>query len=228
MQGEVYRIWVLDAKIHGLALPPGALLIPVEVRQEGGVVAPLRVCCVTLVAGARGPRLHAVFLRWGATHIRCHHGAIEGDVFKLGHAAARGPLLVIAGVHGRLDEEVAAEVKGEQKAKEKTPQSKGCIHVDPIMRARGQTQGAGSSKRVIQQGRGSPVWKLSLTPTYVHPLWNEVCAGSALIRSSVRQTEEGREWGWGPEGRRKLPHLVASVNTAAAIHSEQKAFPYER
>lgn len=147
MQGEVYRIWVLDAKIHGLALPPGALLIPVEVRQEGGVVAPLRVCCVALVAGARRPRLHAVFLRWGATHIRCHHGAIEGDVLKLGHAAARGPLLVIAGVHGRPDEEVAAEVKGEENAKEKTPQSKGCIHLDPIMRDLGRTKCTKLQKR---------------------------------------------------------------------------------
>lgn len=53
MQGEVDRIWVLDAKIHGLALPPSALLVPVEVSQEGGVVAPLWVRCIALVAGAR-------------------------------------------------------------------------------------------------------------------------------------------------------------------------------
>lgn len=123
MQGEVYRIRMLDAKIHGLALPPGALLIPVEVGQEGGVVTALRVRCVALVAGARWPRLHAEFLRRGAAHIRYHHGAIEGDVLKLGHAAARGALLVIAGVHGRSDQEVAAKMKGEEKAKERRPRS---------------------------------------------------------------------------------------------------------
>lgn len=228
---------MLDAKIHGLALPPGALLIPVEVGQEGGVVTALRVRCVALVAGARWPRLHAEFLRRGAAHIRYHHGAIEGDVLKLGHAAARGALLVIAGVHGRSDQEVAAKMKGEEKAKERRPRSKGCIHADPFVQAWGQTQCAWSCKKVIQQGRGSLIWKLSSTRCEVSNMcspsveWNEVWAGSPLIRSSVRQTEEGQGWGWGPEGRRslwKLPHLLASVNTAAALTSQCNDFSWWR
>lgn len=53
VQGEVDRIRVLDAEIHGLALPPSALLVPVEVCQEGDVMAPLWVRCIAQVAGAR-------------------------------------------------------------------------------------------------------------------------------------------------------------------------------
>lgn len=43
VQGEVDRIGVLDPVKHGLALPPCVLLVPVEVRQEAGVVAQLRI-----------------------------------------------------------------------------------------------------------------------------------------------------------------------------------------
>lgn len=130
VQGEVDGIRVLDAKIHGLALPPGALVVPVEVRQQGGVVAPLGVRRVALVAGARRPRLHAVLLGRRAARVRRHRGAVEGDVLEFGHAAARGPLVVVAGVHGCPDEEVALEVQGEEEAQERRPPSQGWMHVD--------------------------------------------------------------------------------------------------
>lgn len=125
MEGEVDRIGMLDAVVHGLALPPRVLLAPVEVCQEAGVVAPLRVRRVTAVARARRARLHAVVLGRGAAHVGRHHRAVEGEVLEFGHAAARGaPLLIVAGVHRGPDEEVAVQVKGEQEG-----HSKGCIHV---------------------------------------------------------------------------------------------------
>lgn len=200
VQGEVDRIRVLNAKIHRLALPPSALLVPVEVCQEGGIVAPLRVRCVALVAGARWPRLHAVFLRWGAAHVRYHHGAIEGNVLKLGHAAAWGPLLVIAGVHGRPDKEVAVEMKGKEKAQERRPPSQGCIHVDsqPFWARSGSDPKCTElQEKVIQQGRGSLVWELSLTLSlwslqHMLTLWSGVrLAGSPLIRSRQRRARGG-------------------------------------
>ena len=129
VEGEVDRIGVLDAIVHGRALPPCALLAPVEVRQEAGVVAQLRVWRVAAVARARRARLHAVVLRWGAAHVGCHHRPIEGEVFELGHAAARGALLlIVAGVHRGPGGEVAVQMKREQEG-----HSKGCVHVYELL-----------------------------------------------------------------------------------------------
>ena len=129
VEGEVDRIWVLDPIEHGLALPPRRLLVPVEVRQEAGVVAQLRVRRVAVVAGARGARLHAVVLGGGAAHVGRLHRVIEGDVLELGQAAAGEAVLIVAGVHRGPDKEVAVEMKGEQKGREKRSRSRGCIHV---------------------------------------------------------------------------------------------------
>lgn len=119
VQGEVDRIGVLDPVKHGLALPPCVLLVPVEVRQEAGVVAQLRIGGVAEAAGARRARLHAVLLGRRAAHVGRHHCAVEGDVLELGHAAARGALPVVAGVHCGPDEEVTLQMEGEQKAQER-------------------------------------------------------------------------------------------------------------
>lgn len=77
-------------------------------------------------------------------------------------------------------------------------------------------------REVIQhQKKGSPGWELCLTLCVSLNIcslsveWNEVCAGTPLIRGSMRQAEEGQ--GWGLEGRRspwKLLHLLVNPRTA--------------
>lgn len=211
VQGEVDRIWVLDAEIHGLALPPGALLVPVEVRQQGGVVAPLRVRRIALVAGARRPRLHAVLLGRRAAHVRRHHGAVEGDVLELGHAATRGPLFIVAGVHGCPDEEVAAEVEGEEKAQERRPPSQGWIHVDSqLFRAQPWVRPKvhRAARKSNQRGRGSPAWEFSLTlsvraPTYAPTLeWSKFV--QEVLSSGADRGGPGVGLGVRPGGQQKF------------------------
>lgn len=66
VEGEVDGVGVLDAKGHGLALPPGTFLLAVEVGEEGDVVVVLGVAGIAAVAqgtGMAGAHLQAVFLR---------------------------------------------------------------------------------------------------------------------------------------------------------------------
>lgn len=232
VQGEVDRIGVLDAEIHGLALPPSALLVPVEVCQEGGVVAPLRVRCVALVAGARWPRLHAELLRWGAAHVRRHHGAIEGDVLKPGHAAAQAPLLIIAGVHGRPGEEVVAELKGEEKAQERRPPSRGCVHVDsqPFWASSGSDPKR-TELQEKQKKKGNPTRERESrlralldslcvkTPTYAHPLeWSKF--GQEVLSSGTDRGGPGV--GVRPGGQEQF--LKTSPPAGQCKHSSRNDF----
>ena len=112
VKGDVDRVGVLHPVEHGLALPPGGLLVRVEVCEQASAVAVLGVGGVTAVAEPRGARLHAVVLRWRAARVGHQHAAVEGGVFKLGHAAAGPPVVIVAGVHGPPDQEdgVAVEV----------------------------------------------------------------------------------------------------------------------
>lgn len=106
MQGQVDGVRVLDARQHGLALPPGRVLLIVVVRQVHGAVVVLGVPGVTDVAGLGDPGgagLHAVFLRRGAAGVRRHHGDVESGVDELGHAALRSPRFVRTLVHSGAD-----------------------------------------------------------------------------------------------------------------------------
>lgn len=129
VEGEVDGTWVLDTIVHGLALPPRGLLVPVEVCQEAGAVAQVRMGRVAVAARARGAGLHAVVLGRRAAHVGRHHRAIEGDVLKLGHAAARPALLVDAGVHRGPSEEAAVQMKREQQGREDRAHGEGRFHV---------------------------------------------------------------------------------------------------
>lgn len=101
VQGEVDRAGVLHSVKHGLALPPGGLLVAVEVSQVGDVVVQLGVSCVALVAGAHGAGLHAVVLGGKTAHVGGHHRLVEGCVLKLWNTSAGRPQFIVAGVHTR-------------------------------------------------------------------------------------------------------------------------------
>lgn len=211
VQGEVDRIGVLDTIVHGLTLPPRVLLTPVEVCQEGGIVAQVWVWRVTMVARARWTGLHTVVLRWGTADVWRHHSTIERDVLKLGHATA-WVALVIAGVHCGPDKEVAVEVKREQKAQKRRAHSRGWIHVYKKFQSHLHPKQKLSctlmrrhkcmktltweklSKKVQSEGPLLCLCEISniCSPSVV---WNDVRAGSPLIRGSMTQTEEGLEWG---------------------------------
>lgn len=99
-QGDVDRVGVLDAEGHGLALPPGALLLAVEVGEEGGVVVVPGVAGVAAVAqgaGVLGAHVQAIILRGGPARVGGLHGPAEGGVLEDGHAAAGLPPRVPAG-----------------------------------------------------------------------------------------------------------------------------------
>lgn len=90
-QGDVDGVGVLDAKGHGLALPPGALLLAVEVGEEGGVVVAPGVGGVAAVAqgaGVLAAHVQAVILRGRPAGVGGLHGPAEGGVLEVGHAAA--------------------------------------------------------------------------------------------------------------------------------------------
>jgi len=129
VEGEVDRSGVLDAVVHGLALPPRGLLVPVEVRQEAGAVAQVRRRRVAVVAGARGAGLHAVVFGRGAARVGRHRGAIEGHVLEPGQAAARRAVLVHARVHGGAGEEEVAVGMQKKEQREKRAHGKVCFHV---------------------------------------------------------------------------------------------------
>lgn len=66
VEGDVDGVGVLDAEGHGLALPPGAFLLAVEIGEEGGVVVVPGVGGIAAVAqgaGVAGAHLQAVVLR---------------------------------------------------------------------------------------------------------------------------------------------------------------------
>lgn len=99
-QGDVDGVGVLDAKGHGLALPPGALLLAVEVGEERGVVVAPGVAGVAAVAqgaGVLGPHVQAIILRGRPARVGGLDGPAEGGVLEDGHAAAGLPPRVPAG-----------------------------------------------------------------------------------------------------------------------------------
>lgn len=106
VQGEVDGVRVLDARQHGLALPPGSVLLVVVVGQVHGAVVVPRVLGVADVAGLGDPGgagLDAVLLRRGAAGVGRHHRHVERGVHELRHAALRRAALVRTLVHGRAD-----------------------------------------------------------------------------------------------------------------------------
>lgn len=106
VQGEVDGVGVLDARQHGLALPPGGILLVVVVGQVDRAVLVPAVLGVADVAGLGDPGgagLDAVFLRRGAAGVGRHHRHVESGVDELGHAALRSALLVLTFVHRPAD-----------------------------------------------------------------------------------------------------------------------------
>lgn len=100
MKGDVDRVGVLDAESHGLALPPSALLLAVEVSEEGSVVVAPGVGGIAAVAqgaGVAGAHLQAVVLRGGTARVGGLDGPAKGSVLKDRHAAAGLALGVPAG-----------------------------------------------------------------------------------------------------------------------------------
>lgn len=103
MQGEVDGVRVLDARQHGLALPPGGVQVVVVVGQVQGTVVVPGVVGVADVAGlgdAGGAGLDTILLRRGAAGVGGRHRHVERGVNKLGHAALRRVALIRALVHG--------------------------------------------------------------------------------------------------------------------------------
>lgn len=106
VQGEVDGVGVLDARQHGLALPPGGFLLVVVVGQvDGAVVVPgvASVADVARLCDPGGARLDAVLLGRRTTGVGRYHRHVERGVHELGHAALRGVPLVRALVHGGAD-----------------------------------------------------------------------------------------------------------------------------
>lgn len=100
MKGDVDRVGVLDAESHGLALPPSALLLAVEVSEEGSVVVAPGVGGIAAVAqgaGVAGAHLQAVVLRGGTARVGGLDDPAKGSVLKDRHAAAGLALGVPAG-----------------------------------------------------------------------------------------------------------------------------------
>lgn len=92
VQGEVDGVRVLDARQHGLALPPGGVLLVVVVGQVHGAVVVPGVPGVADVAGLCDPGgagLHAVLLGRRAAGVGRHHRDVKSGVNELGHAALR-------------------------------------------------------------------------------------------------------------------------------------------
>lgn len=100
VQGDVDGVGVLDAEGHGLALPPGALLLAVEVGEERGVVVAPGVAGVAAVAqgaGVLGSHVQAIILRGRPARVGGQDGPAESGVLEVGHAAAGLPPRVPAG-----------------------------------------------------------------------------------------------------------------------------------
>lgn len=104
MQSEVDGVRVLHPRQHGLALPPGGILLVVVVREEDRAVVIVGIPGVADMAGlgdACGSGLDAVLL-WGrAARVRGHNGHVKGRVHELRHTPLSAPVLLNALVHGR-------------------------------------------------------------------------------------------------------------------------------
>lgn len=104
VERDVDRVGMLDAEGHGLALPPGALLLAVEVGEERGVVVQQRVggvAALAQLAGIARAHLQAVILGRRAARVADQRDAAESGVLEDGHAAAGLPPGVVAGGRAR-------------------------------------------------------------------------------------------------------------------------------
>lgn len=117
VQGEVDGVRVLDARQHGLALPPSGVLLVVVVGQVHGAVVVPGVPGVADVAGLGDPGgagLHAVLLGRRAAGVGRHHGHVKSGVHKLRHAALRRAPLVRTFIHGSADTHRQHPAPGDQ------------------------------------------------------------------------------------------------------------------
>lgn len=108
VQGQVNGVGVLDPRQHGLALPPGGVLLVVVVGQVHGAVVVPGIPGIADVAGLSDPGgsgLDAVLLRRRAAGVGRHNGHIEGGVDELWHAALRVATIVRTFIHGSPDTE---------------------------------------------------------------------------------------------------------------------------